>query len=182
MWLILVLFTSSLHGAISDPGVFRLPTNCRELLPDQTPFLQFFESVAKGQASKNPSFSKRLFKVLALREKLIEEIGKADGNPIELLVRQTLCFYREQRDPLRPIPYDDTDFLKFLLSGIGELEKKAEAAVLQEEVLHSERMAYETQLEKTQGVIDRVWKEAEKEAGATYSRISRAARKKVHAP
>ena len=32
----------------------------------------------------------------------------------DVLVRKTLCFYREQKEPLKPIAYDNAEFIKFL--------------------------------------------------------------------
>src|SRR5947209_14947948 len=98
--LLFLLAAGRAEAAISsDSSYFLLPMSCAELLPDPAPYLGFFEAVGKGLVAKDRALSKRIFRVLSLREKLAEEPDRArEGNPVDVLIRKTLCYYREQKD------------------------------------------------------------------------------------
>lgn len=181
--LLLVTFSPPSQGALAPKGgFFLLPLTCAELLPDNAPYLGFLESVANGVVVSDREFSKRLYRVLALRQKLFESGTRArENNPIDILIRRTLCFYREQKEPLRPVPFDDTDFLKFLRGSLKELEYKIDDAVFQEEFEKYQRQQYENQLNKNRAVVERVKSEAETSAENAYERLSRTAKQKVNA-
>src|SRR5687768_12693389 len=101
--LILFLSVSTLRAALPPQGgVFMLPLSCSELLPDPGPFINFFEAVARGSVTHDKAFSKRMFKILALREKLSNMTDRTrEQNPVDDLIKRTLCFYREQKEPLK---------------------------------------------------------------------------------
>ena len=131
-----------------------LPLNCSELLPDIAPFTDFFEAVAKGTVKTEPRFSKRLFKILALRGKLFESGRRMKKeNPVDILIRKTLCFYREQKEPLKPISYDNPHFIAFLRSASMDLENKVDEAIFQWEFERYQRDYYEAQLDKNSKII-----------------------------
>ncbi len=178
-----LIFTSSAPGALAPKGgYFLLPLTCAELLPDSAPFLGFLESVANGLVVSDREFSKRLFRVLALRQKVFDSGTRArENNPVDILIRRTLCFYREQKEPLRPVPYDDSDFVKFLRGSLKELEYKIDDAVFQEEFEKYQRKQYETQLEQNRAIAERVRREAQTSADTAYDRLSRTAKQKVKA-
>ena len=120
-----------------------------------------------------------MYRVLALRARLAEEGGRArDQNPIDVLVRRTLCFYREQTGPA-VVSYDDPKVVKFLKTSLKELETKVDDIIFQSEYERQERMEYKRQLEKNRGVADVVRKEAENDADREYERLASAARRKA---
>jgi len=123
----MLMLTLTLKAAMPELTGQMLPLNCAELLPDTSAFLNYFESVARGIVTKDRKFSRRLFRILSLREKLAEQGDRSrEQNPVDNLIRKTLCFYREQKEPVRPISYDDAEFLKYLRSSITDLEAKVE--------------------------------------------------------
>lgn len=170
---------TSLRGA----GTVTLPMTCAELIPETEPFTQFFEAVARGSVTTKSRLSKRMFRVLALREKL-KEIGKRhkDDNPIDQIIRKTLCFYRESTDPVRAVPFDDAAFLKFIESSIDEVEKKSEEAVYQSEYVRLQKEEYEKRLDRNQDLIEQLRQEADRSAQKSYDEISTKAKRKVQAP
>jgi hypothetical protein len=111
--LILALSTGFDGARAADVPVTLLPMTCAELLPDLAPYLGFFETVARGQVGQDRVMSRRLFRVLALRERLSDQPERMrEPNPVDMLIRRTLCFYREQKEPLRQITNVDEEFLK----------------------------------------------------------------------
>lgn len=160
-----------------------LPMTCAELLPEVDPFTFFFEAVARGAVTSRARLSKRMFRVLSLREKLSDQ-GKRhkEDNPIDGLLRKTLCFYRESKDPLRAVPFDDPDFLKFMETSIDDVERKSEDAVFQSELSRLQREEYEKRLERNQELIEQLRAEADRSAQKSYDDLSKKARRKVQAP
>lgn len=179
--LLTALYSAEGRGAVTpDGGVYLMPISCAELLQDASPFLNFFEAVAKGTVGQDTKLSKRIFRILALREKLGDVTGRSrEGNPIDTLIRRTLCFYREQKEPLKPIAFDDTEFLKFLRGSVQELELKVDDAIFEWEFERQQRQEYERRLKQNAGVVKAVQREADAEAERAYDRLSGAARKKV---
>ena len=160
-----------------------MPMSCAELLPEISSFISFFEAVARGLIVKDRPLSKKLFRVLALREKLTESTERVkEINPVDFLLRKTVCFYREQRDPTRVVPYDDANFLHFLKSGMAELETKVDDAIYQWEFEKSQRRAYEAKLKATEGAAERLREEAEEEANQRFNKLSQNAKKKAERP
>lgn len=157
-----------------------LPLTCAELLPDVTPYVLFFDAVGRGQVAKDRRFSKRVYRVLALRDRVNDFMDKgADVNPVDGLIRKTLCFYREQKEPLRAIPYDDAEFLKFLKGSIKDLESKVESAVFDWELERQERREFERRARKNQKIVDSVIREADIEADQAFDKIAQRAKKKA---
>jgi hypothetical protein len=138
------LFSLGAFGApTKDSATYLLPFNCSELMPDNTPFVNFFESVGRGQILSNKTLSKQIFKVLALREKLNQKPDLFQGiNPIDVLIRRTLCYYREQKDALQVVPYYEPKLLGFLGQSMKDLEKTVESTLLdlQLQVLNQEEL------------------------------------------
>lgn len=156
---------------------------CAELLPEAESFRNFFEAVARGTVATNAKLSKRMFRVLALREKLSEsEKRNREENPIDTIVRKTLCFYRESKDPLRAIPFDDGDFLKFIASSMDEVEKKSDEAVYQAEFDRLQREEYEKRLDRNRNLIEQLRQEADRSAQRSFEQLTQKARRKVQAP
>lgn len=181
--LLLGLATAAPASPLSqEGGVFLMPMSCAELLQDPAPFLAYFEAVAKGQVSKDRKFSRRMFRILSMREKLGEATGRTrEANPIDAIIRRTICFYREQKEPLKPVGFDDADFLKFMHTSLKELEDKVEDSIFQWEFERQQRREYERRLKITEGAAQAVAREAEGDAERAYDKLSAAARKKVQA-
>src|SRR5262245_59423451 len=106
----------------AESGTYLMPMNCTELLPDNTQFVGCLDAVAKGQVTADRALAKRVFRLLALREKMNDAASKyRDVNPIDLLIRRTLCFYREQKEPMAAVPYNNVQFVTFLRANLREL-------------------------------------------------------------
>src|SRR4051812_4106201 len=92
-WIGVILMTKGAIAAMPlEAGVYLLPINCSELLPDDSPFVQFFEAVGRGNATANRSFSKRIFRLVSMREKAMRSADRIrDQNPVDRLIRKTLC-------------------------------------------------------------------------------------------
>lgn len=180
---VLLLFSLSVSAVSSrENGVFLLPLECSELLPDSAPYLQFFEAVARGELKKDKAFSKRVFRILALRDKLQASAHQSrDQNPIDLLIRKTLCFYREKKEPLKMVPYDDPAFLQFLRGSFSDLEQTVEATIFQREYDKQQRKEYERLLTQNQELEESVRSQAEVDADRNFEKLSNAAKKKVRA-
>ena len=157
-----------------------LPLNCSELLPDEAPFVSFFESVAKAGANEQRDLARRMLKVLALREKLASTTDWSQNeNPVDELVRKTLCFYLEQKDPLRTITYNDPQIIAYLKEAIKPLEAKVEDAIFLAEFEREQKMRYEHQIEKNRELIRTLEQQAQRDAKAEYNEISKNARRKA---
>lgn len=171
------------EGAIQrSNGPYLLPMNCKELLPDPGIFLGFLDAVAGGHAQSDKAFSKRLFRVLALRDKLADQPDAVRGqNPVDKLVFKTLCFYREQKEPIKAVPYDDAAFVSFLKGGLNELDKKVDEAVLHWELERQQRAEFEKQFKMNQAAIESLKNQAEKEAAKIISRAESQAQRKRRA-
>lgn len=170
------------HAAISskDSETYLLPLNCTELLPDNTPFVSYFELVGKGQVLSNKPFSRRVFKILALRDQLNSAAHLFEGsNPVDIMIRRTLCFYREQKDALQVVPYYDPKMVAFLSDGMKDLEKKVETVILdlQLQSLNKERLA--RRAKQNEALVQTEKKMAEKSAIQVFERINQQAAQKV---
>jgi hypothetical protein len=176
------LSASETRAAYSDAGnaVYMMPMNCSELLPDSTNFLSFFDAVAKGTASEDKVLSKRLLRMLSLREKVnnIADLSRTP-NPVDTLIQKTLCFYRVQKEPLKPIPFDDADFLHFLKTSLKDLETKIEDAVFQVQFEKFQREEYARRVQMNRNVIQALEKEADKDADRAFDRLSESAKRKA---
>src|SRR5262249_4670026 len=147
-----------------------------------TPFTGFFEAVGKGAGGKDRKFAKQIFKIMALRDRMSEIPDKArDTNPVDTLIRRTLCFYREQEDPGSPGGYDDPKFIAYLKENIKALEGKVEDVIFQAEYDRQQRRQYEQRLEKNQGVVTTLRREADLDADRSFDKIINNAKKKVRA-
>jgi hypothetical protein len=169
-----------MEAAPTRGGVFMLPINCSELLPDNEPFVNFFEAVARGQADKDRNFSKRLFRVLSHREEIASSQDWASTqNPVDVLVRKTLCFYRQQKEPVKPITFDNPAIVRFLKQSLKDLEAKVEDAIFLSEFEREQRRHYEDLIHKNRRLIEGLRKEASKEANKTYKKIQKTAQRKA---
>ncbi len=176
----LIVSVPSHAAKISGKPTYLLPMTCGELLPDPSPFIGFLDSVATGQISTDKNFSKRVYRVLALRNKLGEASERIrEANPVDFLIRKTLCFYREQKEPLKPVPYDDPAFIRFFRDALKELELKIEDAIFQTEYELAQRKQYELQLQKNKDVVERIREEAEENADRSFDRLANSAKQKV---
>lgn len=173
-------FAGRSFAKIETRPTYLLPTTCAELMPDAEPYLGFMEAVALGGAQSDRNFSKRILRILALRMKLNEVSERArENNPVDKLVEKTLCFYREQKEPLRPVPFDDVPFTKYLKDSMRELELKVEDAVYQTELERVQRKHYELQLQKNRELVEDLRNEAETQANRSFQRLSTSAQQKV---
>lgn len=177
------LTTLTLSGAIAAPAgppVFLLPMACSELLPDTDPFIRFLDSVARGNLLTENALSKRIFRLMALREKVAEtiRIGR-ERNPVDIMVQKTLCFYRQQKEPLKPVPYDDEAFLEFLKGGIDDMEKQISAAIRQEEIERFQKKEFERKLEQNREREDQLRRQAQRDAEKEMKQISESAKRQV---
>lgn len=174
------LLVSMTLGAVST-GVYLMPMNCAELVPDMGPFLGFFENVAKGMASSQKGLSKRMFRVLGLRERLASETGRVgEGNPVDPLVRKFLCFYREQKDPLRVIGYDDAEFMGFIKNEFGNLEKQVDDAIFRLAYENQKQKEYERKLETQKYLIESIKDEANREADQFFDKAALSAKNRTN--
>jgi hypothetical protein len=182
--LLLVATFQTIHAAPQrETGIYLLPLECSELLPDNSPFVHFLEAVARGCLSKEKSFAKRIFKVLATREKMTASAQQSrEQNPIDVLIRKTLCFYRENKEPLKMVPYDDVAFLAFFRTSLDVLEKQIEETIFQREFDRQQRKEYERVLMQNRELEESVRGQAEVDADRNYERISTSAKRKVKAP
>ena len=175
----LIFFVPSLQAAPST-GIVLLPLNCSELLPETEPFIDFFEAVAQGQVRQDPSFAQKMFKVMALRRELERSFdGPLGENPVDILIRKTLCYYRQQKEPVRPIPYDDFKFVNFMKAGIDELEESVGNSIYEMEFAKQQRELYTKQLERNRRIIGKVKAAAEKDAEKAFERLSKKAERRV---
>lgn len=166
----------------SGRGVYLLPINCSELLPDESPFVQFFEAAARGSAARNKALAKRMFRVLEMRERFLKNPDLSrDENPVDVLIRKTLCYYRQQKEPLRPVSYEDQGFLAFLSGAIRELEGKVEDALFLALLEREQRLAYERELQRNRSLIESVRREASREAERAFDKIVTNAKRKAKA-
>ncbi len=173
-------FAGRSFAKIESRPTYLLPTTCAELMPDAEPYIGFMEAVALGGAETDRNFSKRVLRILALRAKLNEVSERArDANPIDHLVEKALCFYREQKEPLRPVPFDDPAFTKYLKESMRELELKVEDAVYQTELERVQRRHYELQLQKNRDLVEDLRNEAETQANRSFQRLSSSAQQKI---
>lgn len=170
----------SLASTGPQSGVYLLPMTCAELLPNMGPYLNFFEAVGRGNVGNDRAFSRRIFRILALRDKLVEEADRAkEQNPVDVLIRKTLCFYREQREPLKPVPYDDDAFVGFLRTSLKELEGHVDDAIFTWEFERAQRREFERQLERNQTAVDAVREQADVDADRAFEKLSSNAKRKV---
>lgn len=178
-----LLIGSPALGAPLQAREISLPMTCAELLPEAEPFRNFFEAVARGMVTSNTRLSKRMFFVLSMRQKLSASDKRSrEDNPLDTLVRKTLCFFRENKEPLRAIPFDDAQFKKYIASSIDELEKKANEAVFQAEFDRLQRESYEKRLDRNRDLVERVRQEADRAAQHSFEQLTKKARRKVETP
>jgi hypothetical protein len=186
LFLILLGFVAvnSSHSAVlSDPGIYSLPMNCSELLPDPSPFLSFFDAVGRGLVASDKKLSSRIFKVIAVREKLGDLVDRQrDQHPIDVLVRKTLCFYREQKEPLKPVNYDDPQFVSYLSQAMPDLEKRVGEVVYQWELDQVQRKQFEKIVERNQHLIQAMKNEASQKADEQVKNLTQKAKKQVKDP
>lgn len=183
--LFLILGLASICYALPnrDSGVYLLPLECSELLPDSTPFIQFFEAVARGRLRSDKAFSKRIFEIIALRERMQKNASQSrEQNPVDILIRKTLCFYREKKEPLKMVPYDDAEFLAYLRGSFGDLESKVREIISQREFDRQQRKEYERLLTENQELENSIRNQAEVEADRQYEKLSTAAKRRAKAP
>lgn len=167
---------SLLFGAI-DRTIYLMPMNCAELVPDSGPFLSFFESVARGLAVNNKIMARRLFRVLAMRDKLASETGRVgDANPVDPLIRRFLCYYREQRNPTALVSYDDGQFLAFVKKELIALEKNVDLAVYAVAVEEHNRKEFERRMRAQQNLVETLKQEADEEAALVFERAAKQAK------
>lgn len=183
MSIIKICFLSGLlfctRGLVAQPQ-YLLPLNCSELLPNESSFLSYFESVGRGQVATNKRLSERIFRILALREKLQESSSWVEGrNPIDDLIRRTLCFYRQQRDALSPVPFDSAEIVSFISQNIKELESKIEAAVLEIEYRKAKEDILKKKAQKYQQLVEKEKQIANRKARELFEALSRKAAKKA---
>lgn len=180
LFFIMFFFQPPVSAAVESSSIVMLPASCAELLQQTEPFINFFEAVGKGVAKTDKELSKKIFSILILREKL-EESSTARGrnNPIDILIQKTLCFYREQKEPLKEVSYDNSRLVSFLKESISELDKKVQDAIYEYELERFRREYYELKLEKSNKFAQTLRLEAEKIANLKYKTISERAKKKI---
>lgn len=168
------------HIGRGSNAEFLLPLNCTELLPDQTQFLSYFESVGKGQVKNNKRLSQRIFKILALRERLQKDTQIYEGkNPVDHLIQKTLCFYRQQKEPLAPVPFDDPKVVSFINQNLKELEAKVEAVVLEVEYRKAKESLLRRKALKYQKLVEEEKQIANRKANELFKILSNKANRKA---
>jgi len=178
--LFLAPITGSWAAPLPGEPTYLLPLNCSELLPDNSAFVSYFDSVGRGQVVADKALSQKIFRILALRQKLNDSPSLFDGaNPVDVVIRRTLCYYRQQKDALQPVPYYDPKILSFLKENIGELEKKVEAVILECQYKVISKELLETRAKKNQAMVESVKKQAEKTADQVFDKIHQQALRKA---
>ncbi len=178
--LLLILLQVRVNGALDSSMTVMLPTSCTELLQKTEPFIDFFEAIGRGVAKTDRELSKRIFAILVLREKLKESsVIRDKNNPVDVVIQKALCFYREQKEPLKEVSYDNPQLLIFIKQSISELEKKVQDTIFEYELERFRRKYYELKLEQNNKFTKTLRLEAEKIAESKYKSISERAKKKV---
>ena len=128
----LVLCFSVAAATQREGGNVLMPLNCGELLPDSSPFINFFGAVATSTVSSDRQLSKRLLRLMALRDRIRGTVDtNRIPNPIDTLIQKTICYYREQKEPLQPISFDNRPFVAFIKGSLKDLENKVDDLVFQ---------------------------------------------------
>ena len=183
IWLGVGSFNVGFSAVLTDPGVYLLPMNCAELLPDPTPFSNYLEAVGRGLVAEKPQLASRIFKILAIRSKVSSAVDRnRDQHPIDVLIRKTLCFYRDTKEPLKPVTYDDSNFVSYLASAMPELETKVGEVVYQFELEQAQKKQFEKILEKNSHLIEKMKMEAEQKASNEIDKLVKKARNQVKDP
>ena len=176
-----LLLTFSLNAATQrEGGNVLMPLNCGELLPDSSPFINFFGAVATATVTSDRQLSKRLLRLMSLRDRIRDTVDtNRIPNPIDTLIQKTICYYREQKEPLKPVTPDDAAFLKFIKGSIRDLETKVEDTIFQVEYEKFQKQEFERRAEKARSLVGNLEKEADRDADDSYDRLSNAARRKA---
>ncbi|MBY0370011.1 hypothetical protein K2X33_04945 [bacterium] len=178
IWILMLSLTPS-WGATRD-SVYLLPLECSELMPDNAPFVGFFEGVGRANLRSDGALTKRVFRLIAIRERLQSAAALApDQNPIDLLIRKTLCFFREKKEPLKTVSVDDAEFLTFLKESLPDLERKVDQTVLQIETEKQQRKVYEKMLQANQALEASLRAKAELDADRDFERLTKAAKQQA---
>lgn len=183
IWLSVVNLGVGFSAVLTEPGVYLMPMNCSELLPEPTPFTNYLEAVGRGLVASNRNLSARIFKVLAIREKTGDAFDRnRDQHPIDILIRKTVCFYRDTKEPLKPVTYDDSNFISYLAASMPELEKKVGEIVYQYELEEAQRKRFAKILEKNSHLIQSMKDEAEAKAESEIDKLTKKAKSQVKDP
>lgn len=175
-----LFFVDSSRAAPAGPPVYLLPMACSELLPDTDPFVRFLDSVARGNLTSEPALSRRIFRLMALRDKVRDTLRSGtERNPVDVMVQKTLCFYRQQKEPLKAIPYDDDGFVQFFKSSIDDLEKQVNAAIQQQQLEKFQKQEFERKLEANREREEKLRIQAQREAEKEMKRLSDSARRQA---
>lgn len=179
LWVFLSV-SPAFSSALKGEPTYLLPLNCSELLPDNTTFLSFFESVGRGQVISQKDLSQKVFRILALRDKLGQSSPADSGiNPVDVVIRRTLCFYRQQKEALQPVPYYDPKFISFLKDNIRELEQKVEAVIIESQYKTFHQEMLEKRAKQNQALVEEAKRRADKSAAQTFERLTRSASQKA---
>jgi hypothetical protein len=179
MTLLLLFFLTTKVSFAEENLPTQLPLNCSELMPEPTPYLNFFEACGNKLATNatDRKYAVQIYKVLYLRKRILPETK--DANPIDTLIQKTLCFYREQKEPLKAIAIDNPAFINYLKGSLPELERKVNEVVYQIESERLRKEAYEKSLQKNSVVIEKVQDQAYSAANQTFDKISKKAKQKI---
>jgi len=176
----LVICVSGQASAFKENATYLLPLNCSELLPDNTTFLSYFEAVGRGQVISDKALSRKIFRVLALREKLNSTPDLFQGtNPIDVLIRKTLCYYRQQKDALQVVTYYDPKMVSYLKENMKDLEAKVDSAIFNCQFQQETKEALEKRAKKNEALVQDYMKEAQKSANQSFEKITKEAARKA---
>lgn len=67
-----------------------VPKTCKDLLPDMSEYIYFFEQVGDLWAVKDPNSAKKIYDVLAIR-RLYQETSQNYINPVDEKIKNTIC-------------------------------------------------------------------------------------------
>jgi len=178
----MAFFSNPLHGELLGPrsAVYVMPINCSELMPDNTPFTGYFMTVAQGAVTTDKKLASQMFEILALKQTLADKKDWATKiNPVEVLIRKVICFYRQEKEPLKVIPYDDQDFITFLKTAMPELETRINDAIYQIAFEKTQKKMFELRLSQNQKAVESLRKKAAGEARTTFKKLTADAAKKA---
>ena len=154
--------------------------NCSELFPDNSTFLSYFEAVGRGQVAEDKVLSRKVFRILALRDQLNAAPELFEGtNPVDVLIRKTLCYYREQKDALQVVPYYDPKMIRYLKDSMKDLESKVDLAIFNCRFQQETKEALEKRAKKHEAIVRELKNEAQQSARQSFEKISREASKKA---
>jgi hypothetical protein len=74
-----------------------MPSTCGNLLPNYNEYIGFMETTGDAWFYSNPKMSEKVYQLLAVR-KIYEETARENENPVNELIKNTLCNCYDEND------------------------------------------------------------------------------------